>query len=838
MNLYEVAVVAPIRKTLTYARPDGGEGDPGILPGQRVLVSLGRRLVTGYVLAAVDEAESEAAGHKIKPIAELLDPAPLYPPGLIPFFRWIADYYHHPLGEVIRTALPGGLTAGSGRTIVLTEKGAKELRGGAVALSGGDRPWMERLLTAGKLAPGTAARLWREPALRNTLLQWQEKGWIRIEAQVVHKGIKEKKQTRVRIDPPLYAEMEKAAGGNFQDLSAAFDVLLPELGKAQKQTLSLLFKLCRDSGTASAARADITRRYPGAGKALRELAGKNIVSLEECRVYRDPFDSRPLFFPRPDRLTEEQETVLEELSGALDRDVFQPFLLHGVTGCGKTEVYLRAAEKVMERGKSVLVLAPEIALASQLEGHFYCRFGENLALLHSSLSAGERHDQWQRIASGQAKVVIGARSAVFAPLADPGLVIVDEEHEPAYKQDDGLRYNGRDLAVLRARFAACPVILGSATPSVVSYQHARTGKYRLLSMRRRIHDRCLPEVQIVNLAESRTARPDLFFSDQLIRALWDNMEKRQQSLLFVNRRGFASFMMCRDCGHIVQCRHCQVSLTMHRQIGRLVCHYCGYSLTAKIVCPSCGSARMEGSGLGSERIEQEVRQLLPHARVARLDSDTVSSRRKYIEILRAVHQQDVDVLVGTQMIAKGLHFPNMTLVGVVWADSGLGMPDFRASERTFQLLAQVTGRAGRGDQPGTVIIQTYQPDHYAVRCAQQHDYQGFYERELEMRRELRYPPFSRMVNIRFSSASEAKVKECAEKAGDFLRKLAGSDVEVMGPAPAPLVRIKDRTRWQVMLKSSRLSRLHELSEALAAHSGRLCPGSITMGLDVDPENMM
>ncbi|HHO47166.1 MAG TPA: primosomal protein N' [Desulfobacteraceae bacterium] len=836
--MYEVAVVAPIRKTLTYAQPDGREGEPGILPGQRVLVPLGRRLVTGYVLAAVDATEAGAAGHKIKPIAELLDPAPLYPPGLIPFFRWIADYYHHPLGEVIRTALPGGLNAGSGRTIFLTEQGGKELRGGAGALSGGDGQWLERLLTAGELAPGAVARLWRETALRNTLLQWQDQGWIQIEAQVIHKGIKEKKQTRVKIDSALSAEMEKAAGGNVHDPSAAIDVVLPELGKAQKKTLSLLFELCRDAGALSVARAEVTRRYSGAGKALRELAGKDIVRVEECRVYRDPFDSRPLFFPRPDRLTGEQETVLEELSGAMDRDVFQPFLLHGVTGCGKTEVYLRATEKVLDRGKSVLVLAPEIALASQLEGHFYCRFGDRLALLHSRLSAGEHHDQWQRIASGRARVVIGARSAVFAPLDNLGLVIVDEEHEPAYKQDDGLRYNGRDLAVLRARFAGCPVILGSATPSVVSYQHALSGKYRLLTMRRRILDRLLPEVRIVDLAAGRSTRPDLFFSDELMRALWDNMEKRQQSLLFVNRRGFASFMMCRDCGHIVQCRHCQVSLTMHRQIGRLVCHYCGYSLTTKIVCPSCGSTRMEGSGLGSERIEQEVRQLLPHARVARLDSDTVSSRRKYIEILRAVHQQDVDVLVGTQMIAKGLHFPHMTLVGVVWADSGLGMPDFRASERTFQLLAQVTGRAGRGDQPGKVIIQTYQPDHYAVRCAQQHDYRGFYDRELEMRRERRYPPFSRMVNIRFSAAGEAKVKECAEKAGDFLRKLAGSDVEVMGPAPAPLVRIKDKTRWQIMLKSSRLNRLHELSEALAAHSCRLCPGNITLALDVDPENMM
>lgn len=838
MNMYEVAVVAPIRKTLTYARPEGTGPESDILPGQRVLVPLGRRLITGYVLGPVDAEETSAAGHEIKPIAELLDPAPLFPQSLIPFFRWVAGYYHYPLGEVIRTALPGGLTAGSGRKIILTEAGRGGIGGAAGLSSGEDAGWVERLLANGELAPGTVARLWREPALRRTVLQWRELGWIHIEAEVVHRRFKEKRQARVKMDSALYAEIQKAVAGGGQDLSACIDVLLPGLGKAEKKTLSILFEFSGDAGGSSVARSEVTRRYPGAGKALRELGGKNIVSLEDCRVYRDPFGRQTLFFPQPDRLTEEQEIVLEELFQAMRQGAFQPFLLHGITGCGKTEVYLRGTEKALAEGKSVLVLAPEIALASQLEGHFYCRFGENLALLHSSLSAGERHDQWQRIASGQAKVVIGARSAVFAPVDNLGLVIVDEEHEPAYKQEDGLRYNARDLAVLRARFAGCPVILGSATPSVVSYRHALSGKYRLLAMRRRIHDRCLPEVRIVNLAENRTARPDLFFSDQLISALWENMEKRQQSLLFVNRRGFASFMMCRDCGHIVQCRHCQVSLTMHRQIGRLVCHYCGYSLTVKIVCPSCGSSRVEGLGLGSERIEQEVRQLIPHARVARLDSDTVSSRKKYIEILRAVHQQDIDILVGTQMIAKGLHFPNMTLVGVVWADSGLGMPDFKASERTFQLLAQVTGRAGRGDQPGKVIIQTYQPAHYAVDCARQHDYEGFYNRELELRRDLHYPPFSRMVNIRFSAVNEVDVRECANKTGDFLRKLAGPDVEVMGPAPAPLVRIKDKTRWQLMLKSSRLHRLHELCGELTANYGNLCSANITLALDVDPENML
>jgi UTP--glucose-1-phosphate uridylyltransferase len=398
----------------------------------------------GYLKAIVDFAEDvSAAGHEIKPIAELLDPAPLFPQGLIPFFRWVANYYHHPLGEVIRTALPGGLTAGSGRKIILTEAGREAIGSLDLLPGGGDAGWMERLLAGGELSPGTVARLWREPALRRTFLHWREQGWIRIEAEVIHKRFKEKRQTRVKMDSARYAELQKAAGSGGQDLSASIDVLLPGLKKSEHKTLALLFALSRDAGGGPVARSEITRRYPGAGKALGELGRKNIVSLEDCRVYRDPFGRQSLFFPQPENLSEEQETVLGELFQAMGQGIFQPFLLHGITGCGKTEVYLRGAEKALADGKSVLVLAPEIALASQLEGHFYCRFGENLALLHSSLSAGEHHDQWQRIASGQAKVVIGARSAVFAPLDNLGLVIVDEEHEPAYKQEDGLRYNGQ-----------------------------------------------------------------------------------------------------------------------------------------------------------------------------------------------------------------------------------------------------------------------------------------------------------------------------------------------------------------------------------------------------------
>ncbi len=840
MRMYEIAVAAPLGHTLTYGQPEDLAGP--LPPGLRVLVPLGRRLVTGYILGRAAGDEAEQGAYTIRPIAEVLDQAPIFPAGLIPFYRWVADYYHFPIGEMIRTALPGGLTATSGRRIRLMEEGRAEISLYRQQDGGKDAAWLDRLLEKGELTAAAAAAAWRRPARQRLLKKWEKNGWLTIKEEVQRRQFKVKTRTIVRPGPQLGAPVADGPAGDSDHRMLLLAGRFPDLKKSELKTLALFFDLCRRPGVSSIDRLEITRHYSGAAKALRSLHEAEILLLEDRRVYRDPFGEQPPFFPPPEHLTSEQEEVLARLLPAVREQEFQTFLLHGVTGCGKTEVYLRATAVALEAGHTVLVLVPEIALASQIEAHFYSRFGDLLAVLHSGLNAGERHDQWQRITTGQARIVVGARSAVFAPLQQPGLIIVDEEHEPAYKQEDGLRYNGRDLAILRARFAGCPVLLGSATPSVTSYYHARTGKYQLLTMARRIHDQTLPKVHIVDLGRDRKSRPDLFFSDQLISALWENMEKRRQSLLFVNRRGFASFMMCRDCGHIIQCPHCQVSLTLHRHQQRLVCHYCGYSRNCRVICPSCGSTKVDGLGLGTERIEEEVRQVLPHARVARLDSDTAAGGKHYLATLRAVRRQEIDILVGTQMIAKGLHFPNMTLVGVVWADSGLAMPDFRASERTFQLLAQVAGRAGRGDAPGRVVIQTHQPRHYTVLYAQQHDYRKFYEHELALRTELGYPPFSRLVNIRMSSSSEERVKQCAEQVAGFLKRSVGCrgwrDIEILGPAPAPLARLKDKSRWQVMIKSNQPALLHDLCARLLAGRSEICPHNVKLTVDVDPENMM
>ncbi|XCN71456.1 MAG: primosomal protein N' [Candidatus Electrothrix aestuarii] len=844
MTYYEVAVAAPLFDTLTYTQPPE---EREVVPlGIRVLVPLRNRLVTGYIISSSNTPPE--LSYPIKALAERLDTAPLFPEQLIPFFRWLAAYYHYPLGEVIQTALPSGLRAGSGYEIILTETGRQQL---PVALTTVKKraAWMDRLLAKGAIQPGTTKAIRTKPAMQRLLRTWQTEGWIEIKEVLVNSAIKAKKETVVRLNSKLQEALPLYQSIEIPEKKKQTTTTLPlplgiqeELKKSERKTLELFFQHCK--GSPVLPRSELTRQYSGAGQALHSLADAGLISLEEQRVYRDPFGKVPPFFPQPETLTLEQQQVIGTLKEALDKGGFQPFLLHGVTGCGKTEVYLRATEHCLKAGKSVLILVPEIALSSQLEGHFYSRFGDILAILHSGIAKGERFDQWQRILQGKVRIVIGARSAVFAPLAKPGLIIVDEEHEPAYKQDDGLRYNGRDLAVLRAKFAECPILLASATPSVTSFYHAEQGKYRLLSMTKRVHDQAMPEVRIIDLRDKKQSPQSSFFSEQLLSALAQNLEKRQQSLLFVNRRGYAAFMLCRDCGHIIQCRHCKVSLTLHHKDNRLLCHYCGYSTTPNLICPDCGSSSIIGLGVGSERIEQEVRQVFPNAKVVRLDSDTTRDRKAYLRILEQVRNQEVDILVGTQMVAKGLHFPAMTLVGIVWADSGLGLPDYKAAERSYQLLAQVTGRAGRGEHPGKVIIQTHQPQHYVIEFAQSHAYQKLYTQELALRKALAYPPFGRLVNIRFSGKEEADVQKTAKAAASFLRsiltaqKTTEQSVEILGPAPAPLAMIRQRFRWQLLLKSGTPEFLHYLCDLLLENKKKFCGKDVRMTLDVDPENML
>ncbi|HXV84323.1 MAG TPA: primosomal protein N' [Candidatus Binatia bacterium] len=559
----------------------------------------------------------------------------------------------------------------------------------------------------------------------------------------------------------------------------------------------------------------------------------------------------------------EQEQAFRKIEDRLKEGGFETFLLHGVTGSGKTEIYLRAMEETRRAGHGSLILIPEISLTPQLIQRLNARFPGRVGILHSALSGAERWAQWWRIVRGNVDVVVGARSAVFAPLPNLGLIIVDEEHDPSYKQEEGLRYNGRDVAVVRAKLSACPVILGSATPAIESYQNALDGRYRLLEMAQRVQQRPLPFIETIDLRSKFSESPnsngdrapvqaDLapapessshrLISDRLAMFLRDNYRASRQSLIFLNRRGFSNFLQCAACGYALRCSYCSVTLTLHRKQKSLCCHHCNFRRSVTALCPECSNPTLSGVGVGTEHIEEALHRLVPGARIARMDRDTTSKRGSHEQLIRNWEKGQIDILVGTQMITKGHDVTGVTLVGALLADLSLNLPDFRSGERTFQLLSQVAGRSGRGDEPGTVIIQTYAPDHYAIRYLIHHDYKGFFAEEIDFRRALNYPPFSRLVCLKLESPRLDEVQKKAQMVGTTLReqiiksaRLRGA-VEILGPAPAPIEKLRNRYRWQLLLKGKQSRPLLELAQRAREVLPR--SHSVRLHIDVDPYNML
>ena len=840
--LLEVAVAAPLVQTLTYTLAQG----PAPV-GCRVLVPLGRRRVTGYVLG---EQTQVPEGFALKSVIEVLDASPLFPSELIPFFRWIADYYHYPIGEVIKTALPGGLSVQSHKQIVLAV--LEEGREASPASSGGDKfpDWYASLLSRGSLTVTETRKILKTSVGRRGVQDLVDRGCILVTEDLTGRRCGDKTETCYRLAPKL-ADLEAPGESSWpQEMPAGKAELcqlltwIPgsdEFSIPEIKSLFYLLDLAHGDRQRLVPASELRLLYSGASKGLISLAARGVLHCLEQRIFRSPSGELLPFFPRPTVLSSEQEQVLAAILPQVAKRTFAPSLLFGITGSGKTEVYLRAAEATLARGRDVLVLVPEIALATQLEGHFVSRFGEQVVLMHSGLSQGERYDQWTLAASGQARVVIGARSAVFAPLADPGLIIVDEEHDGGFKQDDGLRYNGRDLAVLRGKIQESVVLLGSGTPSVTSSYHAQSGKYGLLSMKKRVQERSLPAITVVDLRDKAARGRGRALGHQLEKALRETLASGHQSLILQNRRGFSSVLLCKECGEPVQCRHCKVSLTYHQGRKQLVCHHCGFTLGSAVICNSCRSSELVPVGFGTERIEDEVRGLLPEARIARLDADTAGDRQQFLTILRAMREHEIDILIGTQMIAKGHDFPLVTLVGVIWADGGLCLPDYRGGERTYQLLSQVAGRAGRGEEEGRVIIQTYRPDHYAVELARQHDYDTFFERELALRGSPLFPPLVRLVNLRISGSREEQTRQTAHNLTAFCRKTKdalGLPLELLGPAPAPLERLRDRYRWQLLIKGQNSGDLQRLCSRITEARGDLARGDLVIDIDVDPENLL
>ncbi len=548
-------------------------------------------------------------------------------------------------------------------------------------------------------------------------------------------------------------------------------------------------------------------------------------------------------------LTQEQEAALQAMGERLEKGGFETYLLYGVTGSGKTEVYLRAMEAVKEQQRRSLILVPEISLTPQLLDRLCGRFPDQVGVLHSGLTPTERWTQWWRIVRGEVVVVVGTRSAVFSPVPNLGLIIVDEEHDSSYKQEEGLRYHARDLAVVRGKILGCPVLLGSATPSVESFQNCRQGRYRLHELTERVENRSLPNVEAVDLRlKAREQRNNVIpsssnnslFSPPLREALQENRARGQQSLIFLNRRGFASFLQCSLCGFVWRCPHCSISLTFHRKERRVSCHHCGFLKPVGDLCPGCGQRTLAGIGYGTEKIEEELLRLFPGARIGRMDRDTTRKRGSQERLIRQWERGEIEILVGTQMITKGHDVAGVTLVGVILADLSLNLPDFRAAERTFQLISQVAGRAGRGKEPGKVIIQTFLPEHYSFQFALAHDYPGFFAAEVEFRRALNYPPFSRLVHLRFEGPSLREVEQRAKFMGQRLRRhqeewQGAGRIEVLGPAPAPIEKLRSRYRWHILLKGRKGSPILELAKEARAIFPR---GGVRLYIDVDPYHML
>lgn len=837
-----VALTLPLQQVLTYSLQS--DTTNGVL-GRRVLVPLSGRQVTGYIVGFQDIQD---ASFTVRSVIRLLDVKPLFHETLLPFFEWVARYYHYPLGLVIKTALPSGLTQKSVRVLVVSENNEHSLLEKTSEFCDTPPEWVIQLAAELKLNVSESRSVFENKEEKKLLDSLLATGVVVIGKQLMGDKVQEKKEVCYRLIPEalnidyLHATSQPEPFQIEEFRQSLVDFLEGKVRLSEAKVLYYFKYQTQITAHQDVPKRDILKHYAGANKALQWLDDRGVLEVFERRVFRNPFGDELPNFPRVEHLTPEQDIVLDEIRAAIHGRKFAPFLLHGVTGSGKTEVYLRAAEETLALGRDVLVLVPEIALATQLEAHFVSRFGDLVVLQHSGLKDTERYDQWSLALSGLAKVVIGARSAVFAPLKDPGLIIVDEEHDPGFKQDDSFRYHGRDIAVLRGRQHDAVVVLGSATPSITSYFHAKSDKYKLLRMSNRVGERSLPTVQVVDLGLKINGQKGKgIFRKELKEAMQQTYESGKQTVLLMNRRGFSAVVICKDCGEIVNCKHCNVSLTLHKKSQKLICHYCGYAVSESVLCGSCGSSNIVPVGFGTERVEEEVRNLFPEANVARLDSDTAGNREKFLQILSDMRQGNIDILIGTQMIAKGHHFPNVVLVGVVWADGGMSLPDFRAAEKTFQLISQVTGRAGRGEFPGHVIIQTMRPDHYAIVLARRHDFQAFYDHEMNIRKNPAFPPFVRMIAFHIQGEREDDVRQSAGNIAMLCRKESREkkiSMEILGPAPAPIDKIKNRYRWQVLIKSTRYEELHGLCAHIELNATSLLVRKSKMSIDVDPDNLM
>lgn len=806
-TIAQVALPVPVYSVFDYTIPKALVHDAK--PGQRVIVPFGTRRLPGVIVASIATSQRR---EKLKAIESIVDVEPVLSETMLAILRESAEQTLCPIGLALAAALPTGSAPRSVITYTVSSRGKEALRGGAAR--GALREFLEALARA----PATLSAIRRrkqESLFRNC----ERDGLIEKQHSTKAASARESTQKWVRLTPHLDFE----------------EKIQNELKRARKQS-DLLRRIAASNLQPY---TYWVQQESGAAALLRALAERGYIEFEEKLTPRSVLGT-PLETNTKVELTVDQAQVLAPICQAIEARRAESFLLHGVTGSGKTEVYLRAVAAALQAGRQALVLVPEITLTHQILARLRSRFSDALAVLHSGLSPSERFEQWQRLRRGSTPIALGARSALFAPLENLGVIIVDEEHDTAYKNDEGFRYHARELAALRAKYAACPLILGSATPSLETRFAAERGTIRRLSLPHRIGGRPLPAVEIVDLEKEKhnTFRGrKVILSRTLQRATKQTLSDGGQVIFFLNRRGFSTRIFCYDCGHAERCQHCDISLVYHATDGVLRCHYCDYTVPPSEVCRECGADSNALLGLGTERLEEETRILFPDAQIARLDRDTAKRKGATEQILRALKNRELNILIGTQMVAKGHDFPGVQLVGVVAADIGLHMPDFRAAERTFQLLTQVAGRAGRGHIPGRVILQTFVPEHYAIRPVIEHDYEEFYRQELAHRAALGYPPHGALVHVLVSGLDAEVAQTAINDLAQNFKQQRLPQVELLGPAPAPLARIQDRYRFQFLLKSASEAEVLRAARTLLPWIEKL-PNSVRTRLDVNPVNML
>ncbi len=818
-----VDVEAPdLQPTYSYRVPEVLQNT--LKAGDCVHINFGGRETLGYVISRRHLRRDDPLCAKLKEILGLVEDAVKINEEQIHLVRWMSERYLCDLPSAVRCVAPSMLSM---RVETVVERSRSDLRGYEVGNSIPQAHLIEIIRTLHEPCPVDELKsLANLPSFHSAYSGLMKKGLLKETRRVVRPKATQKTAAFFRLG----AAISELGGAGLKSLGQKRLVdTLSIWERTQKGPMPRILLLEKSEVSAAV---------------LNTLVERGVILKEEKAVRRTPVTDPGITAP-PQSYTEGQQNAIRQIGEAIAQKTFSPILLFGVTASGKTEVYLSAISRTLEAGRTAIALVPEIALTAQVVDIFLSRFGDKVAVLHSQLSDGEKHDEWKRLQSGEAKIVVGPRSAVFAPVENVGLIVVDEEHESSYKQETNPRYNARDLALERARICGGTVILGSATPSLETFRASggiETGKReRSLSsamvrvtMKERIDNRALPKVRVVDLREEFKEHRALFSRD-LTQAISDRLRRKEQTILFLNRRGYAQFVLCRDCGFVAKCPNCAVSLAYHAYIRTLKCHHCDFNTRAPQMCPDCGGTKVKAFGIGTEKVEEEVLSLFPAARVARLDRDTTATKGAHTRIIRAFRQGESDILIGTQMVAKGLDFPSVTLVGVVSADTTINMPDFRAAERTFQLLTQVAGRAGRGTVPGEVVIQTFSPDHYAVAAAIQHDYEAFYRQEDEFRKELRYPPYSRFANLVASDVLEKTAEKRAERLAEALGKASLEGVEVIGPSAAPLSRLRNLYRFHVALRAPLDAPLSEMvREALAS-----LPLSDRMSIntDIDPLNM-